>query len=269
MQKKSKYCFQILVLIINLIMILNIIIFSFQNSVVNFYSSQKSGSIYVPWRKEIDFSDIYVKNNIEWEIKSEFPITLEIIDDFDYSRMKLLGEENLQYYGIEIEWITLCNYQTEDSGIYNLKASNRFHFIFSTNGYAKVEYSIKFDSTYFDFIWIFYGFLIFFGIIGVISLNIKTPKKSMIEYELKSDSDLQYISYCSYCGNESENNSKNNTDNKFCLYCGTSKYKNIKHPSTIKVKFCERCGNKIKEDLTICQKCEYMMNIDLLFNKIK
>ncbi|MBY8981320.1 MAG: hypothetical protein KGD57_00095, partial [Candidatus Lokiarchaeota archaeon] len=125
------------------------------------------------------------------------------------------------------------------------------------------------DSTYFDFIWIFYGFLIFFGIIGVISLNIKTPKKSMIEYELKSDSDLQYISYCSYCGNESENNSKNNTDNKFCLYCGTSKYKNIKHPSTIKVKFCERCGNKIKEDLTICPKCEYMMNIDLLFNKIK
>ncbi|MBN1216245.1 MAG: hypothetical protein JXA99_12495 [Candidatus Lokiarchaeota archaeon] len=240
-------------------MFLNIVIFSFNNSNLSLPSYKKKGTFEINTQKQLYFLGTNAEENIEWEIKSTCPITLEIITDYDYFILEYYPDyaTNPAYpewmRNLTITYYRLFTNSYEDSGIINLKKNDNYHFLFTSNGAGTVDYTIKFDSRYFNFIWIFYGFLIFFVVIGYISLRIKPLYKNYSKNRDILDVLNEKTKYnkfiCSYCKNEI-----NNPD-KPCIYCSSTQHEiNYSQIEVIK-RFCKACGTKLGEHMYYCSEC--------------
>ncbi len=262
MEKKHKNFIQICILIIISIMILNITIFSFQNSLINFSSDQKTGVISINDERVLFFDDAYAKKNIEWEIKSTCPITLEIMTYSDYFTLTTMPLELAEAAGWDFNYIRLFTNCYEHSGIIELDEPDSYYFLFDSNGSGTIEYNIKFDSVYFNFIWIFYTILVIFIIIGVISIKINTSNKindlsklkfNNVKFITHSEENKKLIHQCTNCKNRLDDK----FDKNYCPYCGTVRYKTIDTYNDDFMVFCKQCGNKLRKNTDFCHICGF------------
>lgn len=193
-------------------MILNLGIFYNQNTIINYYSSQEHDKISINGFLDIEGK---ARKNIEWEFTSSCKIALKLISDYDYFIMK-----NFHGY-VDYDLIILCSNSFSSSGLITLNESNDYHLLFYTDESGIVEYNIKFDSEYFDFLILFYVILIFCLIIDAIIVGYKLyshPKENLKKNNYNSsDNTIQteeHTKYCPYCGIEVD------LDSIYCHECG-------------------------------------------------